>query len=73
MDVTVMVLTQAESLTLHMGVGTLEPSAVPSRLDRGIYINNLWYLNYSDRLAGRITGMTFWLLLGRRRTASMSY
>ena len=51
-------------LTLLVWV-LLEPSAVPSRLDRGIYINNLWYLNYSDRLAGRITSMTrfgcFWV------------
>ncbi|MBE9562114.1 MAG: TldE/PmbA family protein [Proteobacteria bacterium] len=34
-------------------------------LDTGIYINNLWYLNYSDRPAGRMTGMTrfatFWV------------
>jgi len=34
-------------------------------LDTGIYINNLWYLNYSDRAACRITGMTrfasFWV------------
>ena len=30
-----------------------------------MYINNLWYLNYSDRTACRITGMTrfvtFWV------------
>jgi predicted Zn-dependent protease len=35
------------------------------RLDTGVYINNLWYLNYSDRSACRITGMTrfatFWV------------
>ncbi len=35
----------------------------------GLYISNLWYLNYSDRPAGRITGMTrfatFWVEGGR--------
>ncbi len=34
-------------------------------LDRGLYIGNLWYLNYSDRNSARITGMTrfatFWV------------
>ena len=34
-------------------------------LGTGIFVNNLWYLNYSDRPAGRITGMTrfasFWV------------
>jgi predicted Zn-dependent protease len=37
-------------------------------LDNGIYINNLWYLNYSDRAACRLTGMTrfatFWVEKG---------
>ena len=35
----------------------------------GVYVNRLWYLNYSDRPAGRITGMTrfatFWVEDGR--------
>lgn len=34
-------------------------------LDRGLYISNLWYCNYSDRNYCRITGMTrfacFWV------------
>jgi predicted Zn-dependent protease len=38
-------------------------------LDTGLYIPNLWYLNLSDRPAGRITGMTrfatFWVERGR--------
>jgi predicted Zn-dependent protease len=38
-------------------------------LDTGLYIGNLWYLNFSDRAAGRITGMTrfgtFWVEHGR--------
>ena len=38
-------------------------------LGAGLYVSNLWYLNYSDRPAGRITGMTrfatFWVEGGR--------
>lgn len=41
----------------------MEPGAMPEselleRLGTGLYVSNLWYLNYSDRPAGRITGMT---------------
>ncbi len=56
-----------ESLDLHPG--TLPMQDVLALLDTGIYINNLWYLNYSDRAAGRMTGMTrfatFWVERGR--------
>ena len=31
---------------------------VLAALDTGIYVNNVWYLNYSDRTSSRITGMT---------------
>ena len=38
-------------------------------LDTGLYIGNLWYLNFSDRPACRVTGMTrfasFWVDQGR--------
>jgi predicted Zn-dependent protease len=38
---------------------------VLQRLDTGVYMNNVWYLNYSDRSACRMTGMTrfatFWV------------
>ena len=38
-------------------------------LDTGLLVGNLWYLNYSDRPAARITGMTrfatFWVEDGR--------
>jgi predicted Zn-dependent protease len=44
--------------SLDMAPGTLPRREVLKRLDTGLYINNLWYLNYSDRPAGRITGMT---------------
>ena len=34
-------------------------------LGTGVYLNNLWYLNYSDRTACRVTGMSrfasFWV------------
>ena len=53
---------------------TYRPAKSTAQLDTGIYVNNLWYLNYSDRPAGRITGMTrfatLWVEEGpRRRTA----
>ncbi|MFN0304335.1 MAG: metallopeptidase TldD-related protein [Burkholderiales bacterium] len=56
-----------ESLDLHAGM--LAMRDVLASLDTGIYINNLWYLNYSDRSAGRMTGMTrfatLWVEHGR--------
>jgi len=55
--------------SLDMAPGALEEGAVLGELDRGLYIPNLWYLNFSDRPAGRITGMTrfatFWVEAGR--------
>ena len=55
--------------SLDLAAGTLEEAGVLAALDTGLYINNLWYLNYSDRPAGRITGMTrfaaFWVEHGR--------
>jgi predicted Zn-dependent protease len=51
--------------SLDLAAGTIPPAEVLRRLDTGIYINNVWYLNYSDRAACRITGMTrfatFWI------------
>ena len=45
--------------------GGIHMDHVLQRLDTGIYINNVWYLNYSDRSACRMTGMTrfatFWV------------
>jgi len=50
---------------LDVSPGTLEEGEVMKALDTGLYISNLWYLNFSDRPAGRITGMTrfatFWV------------
>ena len=55
--------------SLDMAPGTLAEAEALRALDRGLYISNLWYLNFSDRPAGRITGMTrfatFWVEGGR--------
>ncbi|MBM4256554.1 MAG: TldE/PmbA family protein [Deltaproteobacteria bacterium] len=51
--------------SIDVAAGKLPSLDVLKTLDTGIYINNLWYLNYSDRPACRITGMTrfatFWV------------
>lgn len=55
--------------SLDIAPGGLAPDDVLTALDTGLYIGNLWYLNFSDRPAGRITGMTrfgtFWVERGR--------
>lgn len=43
---------------LHMAAGDLDEGRVLEALGDGVLVSNLWYLNYSDRPAGRITGMT---------------
>ena len=52
-------------LSLDMAPGAIPAGEVAARLDTGVYVNQTWYLNYSDRPAGRITGMTrfatFWV------------
>lgn len=56
-----------ESLVLEGG--DLPTADALAALDTGLAIGNLWYLNYSDRPAGRITGMTrfatFWVEHGK--------
>jgi predicted Zn-dependent protease len=51
--------------SMELGSGTLAQSDALAALDQGVYVGNLWYLNYSDRTNGRITGMTrfgtFWV------------
>lgn len=51
--------------SVDMAGGTLSEQDILHKLDTGIYMNNAWYLNYSDRQAARITGMTrfatFWV------------
>lgn len=45
--------------------GSLPDDQVLSELGTGLYVGNLWYLNFSDRAACRTTGMTrfatFWV------------
>ena len=47
------------------GRPTRPPTCDRSELGTGLYIGNLWYLNFSDRAACRTTGMTrfgtFWV------------
>ena len=51
--------------SLDMSAGELPAAEAPARLGTGVYVNQLWYLNYSDVPACRITGMTrfatFWV------------
>jgi predicted Zn-dependent protease len=44
--------------SLDMQPGSLAAGDVLDALDTGLYVNNLWYLNFSDRNQARITGMT---------------
>lgn len=43
---------------LVMAPGELSDREMLDRLGTGLFVSNLWYLNYSDRPEGRITGMT---------------
>jgi predicted Zn-dependent protease len=49
--------------------GDLPAEQALQALDTGIYVSNLWYLNFSDRPSARVTGMTrfatFWIENGR--------
>ena len=55
--------------SIEVSPGTLSQNEVLKQLDTGLYINNLWYLNYSDRSQCRMTGMTrfasFWVENGK--------
>ncbi|MFL5144139.1 MAG: metallopeptidase TldD-related protein [Microvirga sp.] len=55
--------------SLAMAGGSLAASDALEALGTGVYISNLHYLNYSDRQACRMTGMTrfacFWVENGR--------
>jgi predicted Zn-dependent protease len=57
--------------SLDLAAGELARADVLKALDRGIYVGNLWYLNFSDRSACRLTGMTrfasFWVEGGEIR------
>ncbi|MGA0608752.1 TldD/PmbA family protein [Caldimonas sp. KR1-144] len=51
--------------SLRVAAGSIAHSEMLRALDTGLYVSNLWYLNYSDRQACRMTGMTryacFWV------------
>jgi predicted Zn-dependent protease len=55
-------------LSIDLAPGRLPADRVLRELGTGIYVSNLWYLNYSDRNACRTTGMTrfatFWVRNG---------
>ncbi|GAB7550446.1 TldD/PmbA family protein [Cupriavidus sp. 8B] len=55
--------------SLAMAAGGLARDDVLAALGTGLYIGNLWYLNWSDAPAARMTGMTrfatFWVEEGR--------
>ncbi|MBD3236008.1 MAG: TldE/PmbA family protein [Candidatus Eisenbacteria bacterium] len=55
--------------SLDMSAGDVPSAEILERLGTGAYVNNLHYLNYSDRPACRITGMTrfatFWVEDGK--------
>lgn len=44
--------------SLAMAPGTLREADAAKALGTGLWISNLWYLNFSDRPACRLTGMT---------------
>ena len=56
-----------ESLDMH--AGDLPQESVLQELGTGIYVSDLWYLNFSDPTSCRITGMTrfatFWVENGQ--------
>jgi predicted Zn-dependent protease len=51
--------------SVDIAAGSVATDAVLQTLGTGLYVSNLWYLNYSDRSACRTTGMTrfatFWV------------
>jgi predicted Zn-dependent protease len=55
--------------SFEMTAGDIPAEQVLPKLGTGVFINNLWYLNYSDRPACRMTGMTrfatFWVENGK--------
>jgi predicted Zn-dependent protease len=69
-DLTANGATEEEAMqSADLDGGSLPMAEALSALDRGILVANVWYLNFSDRTAGRITGMTrfatFWVEAGR--------
>jgi len=52
-------------LSVAIEPGTLPTASIDETLGTGLYVGNLWYLNFSDQAACRTTGMTrfatFWV------------
>lgn len=52
-------------ISIEVGGGEIATDNVLRELHTGLYVSNLWYLNFSDRSACRTTGMTrfatFWV------------
>ena len=48
-----------------MSSGNISEEQILSSIDKGVYLSNLHYLNWSDKIGGRVTGMTryacFWV------------
>lgn len=60
----------SESLeSIEVAAGSLPKEKALEALGTGVWVNNLWYLNFSDRALGRMTGMTrfatFWVENGQ--------
>lgn len=55
--------------SLDVAAGQINRGDILKELDTGLYVNNLWYLNYSDKPGCRMTGMTrfatFWVENGQ--------
>ncbi|MBT6177801.1 MAG: TldE/PmbA family protein [Deltaproteobacteria bacterium] len=55
--------------SLELGAGKLLEKDILTELGDGLYISNLWYMNFSDRQSCRMTGMTrfatFWVEDGK--------
>ena len=55
--------------SVDLAAGDVPTEEALSRLGTGVWVGNLWYLNYSDRSACRTTGMTrfatFWVENGQ--------
>ena len=44
--------------SIDMSAGSVPDDSILSTINNGLYISNLWYLNFSDRNNGRMTGLT---------------
>jgi predicted Zn-dependent protease len=51
--------------SIDLAAGELDEKSILATLGTGLYVSNLWYMNFSDRSAGRLTGLTrfatFWV------------